>query len=1028
MYDGPRIDDDRRTQEYGREIFARLNRQGPILFTRPWLEDKLMGLGMQDPALKVQLFRFVDTLPYLKQDDDVNQHLREYLNEAREELPWWANWGARVIPRSGLLGRILAALARSNAERMARKFIAGSNVAEAVDAVHAMRTRRLAFTIDLLGEATITEVEADHVQKQYLDLLSGLTREVNSWPEEPTIDRDDRGPIPRVNVSVKLSALFSQFDPIDPEGTSRRVCERLRPILELARKTGAFVNFDMEQYSFKDVTLRIFRDLLAEPEFRDWPDVGIAIQAYLRDTEHDLHELLHWAKHVRRCPVWVRLVKGAYWDYETVIAAQNGWPTPVFTKKPESDANFEKLSEFLLANIGWLTPAFGSHNIRSIAHAMAVAERLNLPSKRFEFQMLYGMADPIKEAIQSLGYRVRIYTPYGQLLPGMAYLVRRLLENSSNDSFLRASFAEGLSEELLLRNPSSILPSPSSRPSPSENPEMMDANAASNHKTVAARAKHSQHDGPCTMDSGPFKNEPLADFSKESNRAAMKAALEHVRGQFGRTYPIVIDNAPQPVGRAIESVNPSRFKEVVGKWAAATTEQANAAVASCLKAFDGWRDTSVSDRAALLQRLAEQFRTRRFELAAWISLETGKPWRESDADVCEAIDFCDYYALEMLKLGSPLHRDVPGEDNRYFYEPRGVAVVIAPWNFPLAILTGMTTAALVTGNTVVIKPAEQSSIIGAKLMECLQAAGLPPGAANFLPGIGEEIGPTLVSHPDVALIAFTGSLKVALMINEQAARTPGGQNFVKKVIAEMGGKNAIIVDADADLDEAVRGVVDSAFGYAGQKCSAGSRAIVLDGIYDQFINRLREATKSLTVSPADEPGCSVGPVIDAEARDRIRKTIETGKAEAKLEYAADLGALVEQGYFIGPTIFGDVPEKASIAQEEIFGPVLSVIRARDLEHALQIANGVKYALTGGCYSRSPSHLELIKRNFRVGNLYINRKCTGALVDRQPFGGFKLSGIGSKAGGPDYLLQFLLPRTITENQMRRGFAPESGVGE
>jgi RHH-type proline utilization regulon transcriptional repressor/proline dehydrogenase/delta 1-pyrroline-5-carboxylate dehydrogenase len=297
-----------------------------------------------------------------------------------------------------------------------------------------------------------------------------------------------------------------------------------------------------------------------------------------------------------------------------------------------------------------------------------------------------------------------------------------------------------------------------------------------------------------------------------------------------------------------------------------------------------------------------------------------------------------------------------------------------------------------------------------------------------VPGVGEEIGPLLVTHPDVALIAFTGSLKVALSINEQAAKTPGGQNFVKKVIAEMGGKNAVIVDADADLDEAVKGVVDSAFGYGGQKCSAGSRAIVLDGIYDQFLNRLVEATKSLTVAPAEEPGCSVGPVIDAEARDRIVKAIESGKKEARLAHQTDVGALATQGYFVGPTIFADVPENAGIAQEEIFGPVLSVIRAKDLDDALRIANGTKYALTGGVFSRSPTHLEKVKRRFRVGNLYINRKCTGALVDRQPFGGFKLSGIGSKAGGPDYLLQFLLPRTVTENQMRRGFAPETGMGE
>jgi RHH-type proline utilization regulon transcriptional repressor/proline dehydrogenase/delta 1-pyrroline-5-carboxylate dehydrogenase len=999
---------DERTKQYGRDIFARLDRQGPLPFTRAWLDEKLMSLGMHDPVLKVQLFRFVDTLPYLREPEEVSRHLREYLDEAEAQLPRWVRWGMKLIPQGGLLGRLLAFIAQSGARQMARKFIAGSNVAEAIDAVRRLRQRRLAFTIDLLGEATITEVEADHVQKQYLELLAGLTREVNRWPEEPIIDRDDRGPIPRVNVSVKLSALYSQFDPIDPEGTARAVCARLRPILTLAQQTGAFVNFDMEQYSFKDTTLRIFRDILTEPPFRDWPHVGIAIQAYLKDTENDLRQLLDWVKNIRKTPVGIRLVKGAYWDYETVIAAQHHWPVPVFTQKWQSDANFEKLTEFLLANGDWLVPAFGSHNIRSIAHAMAVAEHLKVPPRRYEFQMLYGMAEPITEAIQSLGYRVRIYTPYGQLLPGMAYLVRRLLENSSNDSFLRQGFAEGLSEEVLLMNPTELAATHKSPPNPP---------TAAHAPAVAGPLSST----PCSR----FTNEPLTDFAIAANREAMKAALAEVRQQFGRTYPIVIDNTAQPVaGQVLVRENPSRIAEIVGRVAMATPDQARQAVASCLRAFDAWRETPVHERAALLRRTAQQFRTRRFELAAWIVHEVGKPWREADADVAEAIDFCEYYAQEMLKLDAPQHRDVPGEDNRYFYEPRGVAVVIAPWNFPLAILTGMATAALVAGNTVVLKPAEQSSVVAAKLMECLQAAGLPPGVANLLPGKGEEIGPLLVTHPDVALIAFTGSLQVALAINEQAAKTPGGQNFVKKVIAEMGGKNAIIIDTDADLDEAVKGVVDSAFGYSGQKCSAGSRAIVLSGIYDQFLNRLIEATKSLAVKPADDPGCAVGPVIDAEARDRILRFIEIGKTEAKLVHQSDLGSLADQGYFVPPTIFADVPENATIAQEEIFGQVLSVMRARDLDDALRIANGTKYALTGGCYSRSPQHIEVVKRKFRVGNLYINRKCTGALVDRQPFGGFKLSGIGSKAGGPDYLLQFLLPRTITENQMRRGFAPES----
>jgi RHH-type proline utilization regulon transcriptional repressor/proline dehydrogenase/delta 1-pyrroline-5-carboxylate dehydrogenase len=474
---------------------------------------------------------------------------------------------------------------------MARKFIAGSNVAEAVEAVREMRNRRLAFTIDLLGEATITEAEADHVQKQYLDLLTGLTREVNAWPEEPAIDRDDRGPIPRVNVSVKLSALYSQFDPIDPDGTARMVRKRLRPILSLAKQTGAFVNFDMEQHSFKDVTLQIFRDILTEPEFRDWPHVGIAIQAYLKDTGADLKQLLDWAKNTRRTPVWVRLVKGAYWDYETVIAAQNHWPVPVFTKKWQSDANYEKLTEFLLSNVDWLVPAFGSHNIRSISHAMAVAEQLKVPPRRYEFQMLYGMADAIKEAIQSLGHRLRIYTPYGQLLPGMAYLVRRLLENSSNDSFLRQGFAEGLSEEVLLMNPNDHAKNPTPQLPPP---------GGEGGKSAASYSPPPPGGGGWGVGSA-FQNEPLTDFSIEANRAAMKGALDSVRMEFGRTYPIVIDNKPLPVGKVLERENPSRKSELLGKIAMANADQAKQAVASCLAAFEGWRDTPVSERAELLR-------------------------------------------------------------------------------------------------------------------------------------------------------------------------------------------------------------------------------------------------------------------------------------------------------------------------------------------------------------------------------------------------------------------------------------------
>jgi RHH-type proline utilization regulon transcriptional repressor/proline dehydrogenase/delta 1-pyrroline-5-carboxylate dehydrogenase len=981
------------TQAYGREIFARLDQAGPVPFSPGWWDERLMDWTMGDPAVKVQLFRFIDALPLLRGPADINRHLREYFAEVDERLPGWMRLGLHWLPNNGAVGRLVAGTARTSARRLARRFIAGSNLDEALHAIAQLRGRSLAFTVDLLGEATVTESEAVYCQGEYLALVAGLSRAVNRWPAVDLIDRDEYGPLPRVNVSVKLSSLYSQFDPIDPAGTSRVVRERLRPILRAALQHHAFVNVDMEQYAYKDVTLRIFREVFEEPEFCDWPDAGIAIQAYLRDTANDLEVLARWAER-RGTPVWVRLVKGAYWDYEAIVAAQQGWPVPVWTYKWETDAAYERLTRFLMERWQVLRPALGSHNVRSIAHALAVAEALGLPPRSYELQMLYGMAEPIKAALVGLGRRVRVYTPYGQLLPGMAYLVRRLLENTSNESFLRASFKEHVPEEQLLMNPL---------------------------KRAGVNGHAEERRTPDN-----FRNEPLSDFSQPGPRDAMAAALRDVGGQLGGTFPVVIGNEPVRTDGTVESLNPSHCRQVVGRCGRATPGDAERAILTARAAFPAWRDTDPARRADYLFRAADVLRRRRFEVAAWEVYECGKQWREADADIAEAIDYCDYYGREMLRLAPPRHRDVAGEENVYFYEPRGVVVVIAPWNFPLAILCGMTTAALVTGNTVIMKPAEPSSVIGAKLMEVFQEVGMPPGVAAYLPGVGEEVGPVLVNHPHVDMIAFTGSRGVGLLLNRQAADMAPGQDHVKRVLAEMGGKNAVIVDEDADLDEAVHGVAASAFGYAGQKCSACSRAIVLEPIHDAFLARLVEATRSLRIGPAEDPGAFLGPVIEAEAQQRILAAIERGKGEARLAYAGDVGALAEEGYYVAPHIFRDVPPASGLAQEELFGPVLAVLRARDLTHALEVANGTPYALTGGLYSRSPEHIQRARREFRVGNLYINRKITGALADRQPFGGFKLSGIGSKAGGPDYLLQFVLPRTITENTMRRGFAPVAEV--
>jgi RHH-type proline utilization regulon transcriptional repressor/proline dehydrogenase/delta 1-pyrroline-5-carboxylate dehydrogenase len=529
--------------------------------------------------------------------------------------------------------------------------------------------------------------------------------------------------------------------------------------------------------------------------------------------------------------------------------------------------------------------------------------------------------------------------------------------------------------------------------------------------------------GEETMNQLPFPNAADTDYANAALREKAQQALAKVRNSLGKTYLPLIDGEYVETAEYIDSVNPSREVEVVGKIGLISVEQAEQAIRAAKAAFPGWQKTPVKERAEILRKAAQIMEQRRHELSAWICLEVGKILPQADAEVSEAIDFCRYYADEMERLEEGYNYDVAGETNRYIYQPRGIAVVISPWNFPIAIATGMTVAALVAGNCTLLKPAESSSVIGAKIAEVLVQAGIPKGVFQFVPGKGSQVGAYMVKHKDIHLIAFTGSREVGCRIYAEAALLQPGQKHLKRVIAEMGGKNAIIIDESADLDKAVAGVVQSAFGYTGQKCSACSRVIVLESIYDAFCARFVEATKSLNLGATDVPSTQVGPVIDSSARDRIQEYIAKGKQEAKL--ALEMEA-PEGGYFIPPTIFTEVAPDATIAQEEIFGPVVATIRAKDFDEALKIANGTDYALTGGLYSRTPNHIERAYKEFEVGNLYINRTITGAIVSRQPFGGFKLSGVGSKAGGPDYLLQFLEPRVVTENIQRQGFAPIEGV--
>jgi len=509
-----------------------------------------------------------------------------------------------------------------------------------------------------------------------------------------------------------------------------------------------------------------------------------------------------------------------------------------------------------------------------------------------------------------------------------------------------------------------------------------------------------------------YRNEPFTDFSAPENKAAMEAALALIATQKGRHYSLKINGEAVDTEARITSVNPSCVKEIVGTVARANKELADKAVQAAAGAFKGWSRVEPETRARLLFKAAAILRRRKFEYSAWLIEEAGKNWAEADADTAEAIDFMEYYGREMLRYSAGMTvAPYPGEQNECFYIPLGVGVVIPPWNFPLAILAGMTAAAVVTGNTVVMKPASSTPVIAAKLMELFEEAGAPAGVINYLPGSGGSIGDFLVSHPKVRFINFTGSKEVGLRINRLAAEVGPGQIWIKRVIAEMGGKDAIIVDDEADLEEAASGIVASAFGFQGQKCSACSRAIVVKKVYDELVAKVAEKTKALKVGPASEVGMNLGPVVDEKAFKKVLEYIETGKSEARLVAGGNKGD--ESGWFIEPTVFADAPAKSRIAQEEIFGPVVAIIPADNFDDALTIANGTEYGLTGAVYSKNRAKLEQARREFHVGNLYLNRKCTGALVGVQPFGGFNMSGTDSKAGGADYLLFFLQAKSVTE---------------
>jgi RHH-type proline utilization regulon transcriptional repressor/proline dehydrogenase/delta 1-pyrroline-5-carboxylate dehydrogenase len=976
-------------QRLGRALYQRLRGKKPGLFDPDFWQGLMLDWAMRDASLKTDLFRLVDALPALFTSQQIARHAREYLLAGGRELPTGLGLALRAT-ENPLAASISAFVIKRNVRHMAERFIVGRDANNARTELKKLWNQGFGFTVDLLGEVTVNAAESEAYARRYADLIEFLPDETSEWDANAVLDLGPGGPIPRANISLKLSAMDHLLDPADPDGGVERLLQRVRPLLVRAKELGAFINFDLEQWSLHEITYRLLERIALEPEFAAWPHLGIVVQAYLKNSDDDLDRLLALSQK-RGAPLTVRLVKGAYWDYEVIRSGLHGYPCPVFTQKGQTDATYERLIRRLFDHRATLHAAFGTHNLRTLCVALTQADHFGLKPGEFELQMLYGMAEPEREMLRNLGHRVRLYAPVGDLITGMAYLVRRLLENTANSSFLRLSHHDKADIGELMAKPVAA--------------PMLDED---NNKAL--------REGDLKA---PFQNCPLADFTSAETRAAFTQTIAATEKQMPWQVPVVINGLARTDGAVLFHVSPNDKTRIASSTNGATLNDVEQAIAEAKKAWPAWRDLPLETRAARINNLAARLDADRFHLTAMEVHEQGKPWREADADVAEAIDFCRYYARQAIVELSPRPQgNLPGESNFLTYEGRGLCAVIAPWNFPLAILCGMATAALVAGNAVLLKPAEQAGAIALAFHRHALETGIPPGVLAFLPGTGEVVGDALVRHPDIVQIAFTGSRDVGTAILRQAAEIAPGQTMIKRVVCEMGGKNAIIVDDDADLDEAVTGVLNSAFGYAGQKCSACSRLIVLESVRENFLHRLRLAAEALVPCSAIRADCLLPPVIDEASYDKLTGIIR--QPGANVIYRGEIGGT---GWFVPPAIFEVSAPDHVLMQRELFGPVLTVIAARDFSHAIGIANANAFALTGAVYSRSPKHLQQAREGFRVGNLYLNRPCTGAQVHRQPFGGFKMSGVGTKAGGPGYLLNFAEMRVCTENTMRRGFAPE-----
>ena len=938
-----------------------------------WWNQLILNFSAKNPSLQRQLFKYVDLYPTLKNDPAKRKFLAEYLQEKKI----CASSSLDLINKLPIMNDSLSIFTKLGIQAMSQNFIVSKEPEILQAKIDELKSKGLSYTLDILGELVVSDEEADHYYNSYLKII-----------------KDNPG----TSISIKLSSLYAHLKAKSYNLNKKTLFPRLKEIFLTAKENNAHVTVDSEHYEYKDLFFDLVKEVLSLPELQDWDGAGIVIQAYLKESKNDLLGFIDYAKK-RKSPFKIRLVKGAYWDYERAIALQNNWEIPVYENKAETDSNYEELIELLMKEHRFVKPAIASHNMRSAARTLELAEQNSIDKKSFEFQFLYGMLDPIKEKLSNDGYQVNVYIPFGELIEGMAYLVRRLLENTANNSFVYQSLNSSENVEKLLEDPKVTL--------------QEDSNALDQGKQI---------NNPINN----FSNAANQDFSKSESRREIETAIHKLENKINsnrlEAYSI-INSKNIRTNKIVDSVNPANKDQSIAKINFASEELVDTAMDHAKASYKFWKKTSPETRISILRSFAKKLESERNYYNSLLILEAAKPWEEADAELSEAVDFLNYYAslAEELYTGNRL-RSFPGEDNQNIYQALGVAVVISPWNFPLAIMLGMAAAALVTGNTVIVKPSENTSYIAYEIINefnkfiqsHLGNKSESKAILQLLLGEGSTVGNALVKHEKTSLVSFTGSKYVGMNINKIAHEDI---NLKKRVITEMGGKNAIIVDETADLDEVVPAVIKSAFYFGGQKCSACSRLIVVEELYEDLKERLVKAAESLIIDEAKKAETDLSALIDKKALEKVKRYINKAKLEGKV-LLSELKT-PNNGFYISPHIIADLPASSLLIKEEIFGPVLALIKVKNLDEAINTANDTNFGLTGAIFSRSPKNIETVKNDLEVGNLYVTQSCTGAIVSRQAFGGTKLSSIGYKAGGPNYLLQFLEEKTITENTMRHG---------